>query len=52
MWVRFLTSLSWLKDLAWLWLWWWLAAADLTPVWEFPHATGVDLKKKKKSCFN
>ena len=47
MWVRFLTSLSGLKDLASLWLRRWLAAADLSPVWEFPYATGVALKTKK-----
>ena len=43
-------STQWVKDPAWLWLWWRpAAAAPIRPLaWEPPRAAGAALKKKKK----
>ena len=40
----------WVKDLASLWLWCWLAAtAPIGPLaWELPYAAGATLKRRKK----
>ena len=42
---------QWVEDPAWLWLWCRLVAVALIQplAWEIPYATGVALKKQKKS---